>query len=552
MSSGVITAFGSVFVNGRRFRTDKARVIDDDTGAVTSGDDRPGSRHGGGREAPRPRRPQDADADELHVHPLVRGFVDATDTTAATLTVMGQTVQLTSGTGFSDRRACVSATVAPCTPITTADGLVATTVTGTPTSITTPGNYVTVDGFLFDDPDTDVVATLVSVRDPPTGGSPANFKAEGVVTVDATGVSINGLRLDLSQARCRSGGSQVNCATAFTTGQVVSAGSATAPDLPATVLVADFARKAGKLPVEEAGATVEVEGVVSSVSGTASFVVRGVVVDASGLPAGTTLPLVGDEVRVMGTLSADGTSVQATSLVIEDEAARAKVALKGQVTNVAPAGTDTFTVTVLGLDVTVNAQTRLKDVSRGFERRDPTVTPFNITTFESTLAANASKTVLIVAQQDTGGTLVAKSLTLLPASNVSAIAGRVDATPAPVNSTVSGTPTVFFVRGVRVSADPAAILEVGRRGPQAATILAGEQVVATGTFTGGAIVVGPIATLDNRVLDLGVLRDDDDDDDKDKDKDKDRGDNSGPGSNNSGPGSGNSGRGHNRHNRGLF
>ena len=37
MSSGVITAFGSVFVNGRRFRTDKARVIDDDTGAVTSG-----------------------------------------------------------------------------------------------------------------------------------------------------------------------------------------------------------------------------------------------------------------------------------------------------------------------------------------------------------------------------------------------------------------------------------------------------------------------------------------------------------------------------------
>src|SRR4051812_45629323 len=35
-SSGVITAFGSVFVNGHRFHTGNARVIDDDTGAVST------------------------------------------------------------------------------------------------------------------------------------------------------------------------------------------------------------------------------------------------------------------------------------------------------------------------------------------------------------------------------------------------------------------------------------------------------------------------------------------------------------------------------------
>ncbi|MEJ8840632.1 DUF5666 domain-containing protein [Ramlibacter sp. AN1133] len=514
-SSGVITAFGSVFVNGHRFHTESARVIDDDTGAVTSG--ATGlevgmvvdvKHHGRGTD-------DEADADELHVHPLVRGFVDATDATAATLTVMGQKVQLSSGTSFSDRRACVSAATSPCTPISTADGLVATTVGGTPTATTTPGSYVTVHGFLFDGPSTDVVATLVSVSDAPTGGSPASFKAEGVVTVTGgtatSTVSINGLKLDLSKATCRAGGATVSCANAFASGQVVSAGSATAPALPATVLVADFARKASKLPVEQAGATIELEGIVSSVSGTTTFTVRGVVVDASGLPAGTTLPKVGDEVRVLGTLSADGTTVKATSLRTEDEAEESKFALKGQAGTVTAAGTNTFTVSILGQDVTVNAKTRLKDVSiLGWERRDPTATPFNITTFQSYLNASASKSVLVIAEPGTGGALVAKSLTILPSSTVAAISGVVDATPAPVNSTVTGTATVFFVHGVKVSADPAAI-RTARNGT--ATVAAGDQVVVVGTLTGSTIVVGPTPTGNNRVLDLGVLREGEGDDD---------------------------------------
>jgi len=515
-SSGVITAFGSVFVNGHRFHTERARVIDDDTGAVTSGST--GLEVGMVVDVKHRGRGDDdeADADELHVHPLVRGFVDASDAAAATLTVMGQQVQLTSGTSFSDRRACVSAATSPCTAITNADGLVATTVTGTPTTTVTPGSYVTVHGFLFDGTSTDVVATLVSVGDAPTGGSPANFKAEGIATVDAGGaVSINGLKLDLSKATCRAGGATVACTGAFASGQVVSAGAAAAPALPATVLVADFARKANKLPVEEAGAIVEVEGIVSAVNGTTTFTVRGVVVDTSGLPAGTTLPRVGDEVRVLGTLSADGTTVQATSLRVEDEADEAKFALKGQAGTVTATGTGTFTVSVLGQDVTVNARTRLKDVSiKGWERRDPTATPFNITTFQDYLAASASKSVLIIAEQGTGGTLVAKSLTILPASSVAAISGPVDASPAPVNSTVSGTPTVFFVHGVQVSADPAAITTLRKRGPSpTTTIAAGDQVVVVGTLTGTTIVVGPTPSGNNRVLDLGVLREGEDGDD---------------------------------------
>jgi len=516
-SSGVITAFGSVFVNGHRFHTEHARVIDDDTGAVSTS--ATGLEVGMVVDVKHQGRDDDpeAEADELHVHPLARGFVDAADATNGTVTVMGQKVQLTSGTSFSDRRACVSAATSPCTPITSAAGLVATTtVSGTATVTTTatvtPGSYVTVHGFLFGGTTSNVVATLVSVGDTPTGSSPANFKVEGPITVASTGSTIGGLKLDLSKAVCRAGGTTVSCATAFTTGQVVSAGSATAPALPATVLVADFARKAGNLPVETAGATIELEGVVSSVSGTASFVVRGVTVDASGLPAGTTLPKVGDEVRVIGTLSANGDSVKATSLRTEDEADHAKLALQGEASNVTPgATTGTFTVSVLGQTVTINAQTRLKDVSiPGWDRRDPTSNPFNITTFQSYLAASASKNVLVVAEPGTaGGALVAKSLTILPANSPAAIAGTVDASPAPVNSTVSGTATVFFVHGVKVSADPAAITTPGKKGTTPTTIAAGDQVVVTGTFSAGAITVGPTPSATNRVLDLGLLVEDD-------------------------------------------
>jgi hypothetical protein len=506
VSSGVITAFGSVFVNGHRFHTDTARVIDDDTGTVSTG--ATGLEVGMVVDV-KPRSDDATQADELHVHPLVRGYVDAADSTASTLTVMGQTVQLTASTTVSDHRACLSAAT-PCTAIATAAGLATTTVNGT---ATTPGSYVTVHGFLFGGTTANVVATLVSVGDAPTGASPVNYKVEGVANVASSGLTIGKLKLDLSKARCSVAGQPTPCTNAFTNGSVVSAGSATAPALPATVLVADLARQAGQLPVQAAGATVELEGVVSSTgTGTASFVVRGMTVDASALPAGTTLPSVGDEVRVTGTLSATGNSLKATSLTTEHHAASARLTLQGEASNVAAGSTTgTFTLSVLGQTVTVNAQTRLADVSvRGWDRRDPTATPFNITTFQSTLAASASKDVLVVAEADSTGALVAQSLTILPANNVAAVAGTVDATPAPVNSTATGTATVFFVHGVKVSADPAAIVRPAMRegmmggGGTSAKIAAGDQVIAVGTLTGGAIVVGPTLGGNNRVFDLGV------------------------------------------------
>ena len=116
-SSGAITAFGSVFVNGHEYATGGAQVVDDDTGIT---DARVSALEVG----------QVVDVDPasnsttatpvarlLHVHPLVRGDVDAWDGTANTLTVMGQVVRLDSATLFSDHRACANATANACTPM---------------------------------------------------------------------------------------------------------------------------------------------------------------------------------------------------------------------------------------------------------------------------------------------------------------------------------------------------------------------------------------------------------------------------------------------------
>src|SRR6185312_3921374 len=94
VSSGAISAFGSVFVNGHEFATGSARVMDDDTGdtagkvsALEVGevvDVEPSSSSTTAAPV----------AQWLHVHPLARGYVDASDTTAGTITVMGQVVRL--------------------------------------------------------------------------------------------------------------------------------------------------------------------------------------------------------------------------------------------------------------------------------------------------------------------------------------------------------------------------------------------------------------------------------------------------------------------------
>lgn len=510
LSTGTITAFGSVFVNGHEFATGGARVIDDDSGnSVAASSLEVGMvvdvKAAAASSASHPQ------AAELRLHPLARGYVDASSSDAGTITVMGQTVQLTSATNYSDHRACVSASTGACAAVAGQSGLVANAGTGS--------SYVTVHGYLFTGSagSTNIVATLVSVGDLPASG--IAFKAEGMVSaVGTNSVTIGALTADLASATCRVKGATVPCANAFGTGQVVAVGAATLADaLPVTTFSAGYARLAGKLPVETDGATVELEGSVSSV-GSGSFVLRGITVDASALvTAGTALPSVGDIVRVTGTVASNGQSVTATALKVIHLASARTYGLEGDASGVAAgSAADTYTLSLLGQTVTVNAGTRLADrQSRGWMHSDPATNPFNIGTFQAYLAASASQHLLVVAQTDAGGNLVAQSLVILPVSTAATIAGPVDATPAPVNSSATGTPTTFSVHGVAVSADPAAIFagrfgEHGRGGGGGSssggvTIAAGETVVVRGSYAGGTVTVGATPSATNAVVDLGTL-----------------------------------------------
>lgn len=513
-SSGEITAFGSVFVNGHEFSTQGAQIVDNDTGNAVadastlevgmSVDVKPMAATALDATAPQ--------AAEIRLHPLARGYVDAADTTASTLTVMGQAVQLTSATNFADHRACVTATTSPCTAIAGLSGLSATT------AATSPGSYVTVHGFLFSTGSgaANIVATLVSVGDAP-GSSPgaAAFKAEGaVVSTGTSSITIGGLTVDLSHAACWGASGTTACASAFSAGQVVSVFSATAPALPATAFSASSAALRSRIPVQTVGATVELEGRVSSASGT-GFVLRGVNIDGAALAAGS-LPTVGDDVRVTGTVASNGSSITASAIKLLHAAITRSLSLEGDFTAVAAgASANTWVVTVLGQAINVDASTRLADHSTWAAPRSGSGA-FNITSFQTVLNASASKHLVVSAAADSTGQLTAVALKIVPASSSAAVQGVVDATPAPVNGSSASAPTTFAIHGLGVSADPATFASPRgwRLRAQATTVAAGDLVVARGSWSNGQLVVavpsgssGP--TSGDFVVDLGTPRTDD-------------------------------------------
>jgi hypothetical protein len=369
-------------------------------------------------------------------------------------------------------------------------------------------SYVAVHGYLYSNSvgTANIVATLVSVADMPTGSSRANFKAEGPATVTSGSVTVGGLSIDLSKAKCFAAGKQTT-ACSFNTGDVIAVGSAVAPSPPTSILVADFARLASKTSVETGGAAVEMEGVVSSVTAT-GFVVRGVTIDTSALATATTPPQVGDVVRVLGAVAGSGQTVTASSFAILHAAASVKLGLEGDASAVVP-GTvaSTYTLSVLGQTVTVNAQTRLMDMSQpGWDHKvDPAANPFNISTFATYLGSSGmSQHLIIKAETDASHNLVANSLAIVPASTLAGVAGLVDATPPVVNSTGTGTASTLSVNGISISVDPAAVRVPGRQQPASIAIAAGDQVVALGIWNGSTLTIGAKFSGTNQLFDAGA------------------------------------------------
>jgi hypothetical protein len=412
-ASGVITGFGSVFVNGREFATDAStQVLDgdnDDTASSTANlmvgmtvdvDVSAGA------------------ATRLRFTSAVRGEVDAVDTTGSTLTVLGQTVQVTSGTSFA--------------------GNVSNGAMGPPIMQLGDihvGDYVVVFGFIecpgssCTSGATTIVATLVN--EPASVGK---YRVQGYVSnysSSSNSFTINGLTVDIATT----GATPTVCNTMncmFADGDFVSVRSTTAPTgaFAATgstlTLTANDVKLRPVAPTFTVGATVTIEGPVTQLNGT-SFVVRGINVDASGIASSVAGLADNQIVEVTGTISSGGTLV-ATSIEVERHAT---FALLGSLDSVSTMG-----FSVLGQSFSVTSTTRFID--RAHDAR-----PFNSTNFSTVLAAGDE---VIVAGYPSGGgnvaTLVARVPT--PAMPLAAVEGVVTADDAP-------TDTMMTIAGVTVT-----------------------------------------------------------------------------------------------------
>jgi hypothetical protein len=420
-ASGVITGFGSVLVNGHEFATNmNTQVLDGDNDDAASS-----------TSSLQVGMTVDVDASAgmttmLRFTSAVRGEVDSIDAMGNTLTVLGQTVQITSGTSFAGNLGN-SATATPIMQL----------------SDIHQGDYVIVYGYLECTGSggcpgaTTIVATLVN--EPSSIGK---YRVQGYVTnySSAMGMNtftINGLTVDVTT----SGASPTNCNTmncAFATGNFVSVRSNTAPTASggALTLMANDVKLRAVAPTFSAGATVTIEGPVTQLSGT-TFVVRGITVDASGIPTVVAGLQDNQIVEVSGTITSSGT-LMATSIDVERAAT---FALMGALDSVSTAG-----FSVLGQSFSVTNNTRFVDWAKD-------VRPFNSSNFATVLMAGDQ---LIVSGYASGSGNVATRVERIRTPSVpqAAVAGVVASDNASSDTmTVAGvtvtlnSSTVLFYSG---------------------------------------------------------------------------------------------------------
>lgn len=354
-TSGVLSAFGSVIVNGHEYATSTGT-------AVTDGD---ADDAASSLAALRVGMTVDVDADgsaasRVRFASLVRGEVDAVDVTASTLTVLGQTVRVSGATLFAGSSSTGSAALTALSGVNVGDYVVVYGML----QCNTAGTATCASG------GTTVLASLV---DEP--GAAGAYRVAGYAqNASGTGFTINGLTVDL----VASGTGATICTPspcAIASGDFVVVRSSTAPVSAsgALTLTAQRVRAATAAPVLAAGATVSLEGAVAQLDKTAgSFSVRGIAVDASALASTVATLAVGEIVTVTGTVTASG-SITASAITVEQHATFAITAPLSALD--ASAGT----LTVLGQAFTVDSATRFVD-------RVGNTRPFNSGNFATVLA----------------------------------------------------------------------------------------------------------------------------------------------------------------------
>ena len=281
-SSGPITGFGSVIVNGVRFDDSSARITDDDDVAVNRDDLRLGMTaevQGAGVTTDSLGRHGRALA--IRIGNEIVGPVSAVDATAKTLTALGQTVDVTDNTLFGERITAGLAGIAVGTVVEVNGALNVTTGHYTATRIDVRPNapYFRLRGVIAG---LDTTTKTFKIGD-------ALISYAGLSTTDVFASLANGL---LVRVRLQ-------------TTQVAGAWVAT--------------RIAGGVRKIENQDQAEVHGLITAFTSATQFSVNGIVVDATNatFPNGQTGVVLGARVEVEGK-AVDGVIV-ASKVQLEDE-----------------------------------------------------------------------------------------------------------------------------------------------------------------------------------------------------------------------------------------
>jgi hypothetical protein len=451
LASGTLSAFGSVFVNGAEYALDgNTAVVDGDAddaasnaGALLVGMSLEVDASGG-------------TASRLRYRSAVRGEVDAIDTNSSTMTVMGQTVVVTSGTTFAGHR--------------TSGGVTSAVTQLANVSV---GDYVIVYGMLDCTNSTSTSActggttqVLASLVDEP--GAAGAYRVEGFAeSVNATTGSflINGLTVTTTT----SGSNATLCTPspcAIANGAFVEVRSASAPvaGSASLALAATRIKAASFAPVLVGGETASIEGAVSALDTAGDrFSLRGVTIDGSALASTVATLSDGQIVDVTGTVTASG-SLLATAITVTHHATFTLIAPLGAQS--ASAGT----LTVLGQGFTVNSATRFVDFAQG-------VRPFNYSDFTSVLSLGDQ---LVVSGYAGASGNVATRVERLPAPVIAyvAVEGVVSADSSSAETmTIGGvsvdlaTATIVHVPGSAGSASLSAFLGAITTGSSVATAI---------------------------------------------------------------------------------
>lgn len=321
-STGAISGFGSVIVNGVHWSDDASVdiTLDDDKGSKDDlrvgmvveieGDD---NGNGTGK------------ARKIRFENIVRGPVESVDAAANTLVVLGQTVIVSGATMFDD--------------VTDLTGIAA-------------GDIVAVSGW-FDNFDpllaNNVIARRIEKKSAPFTGE---LKVRGFVkALDATAKTfkLNDLVVDFTSAQISN-----NDAAALTDGLFVDVRTHTQPTPLGATLMAERVKVKDAKPALAEGARVEVEGIISDLDPVAkTFKVGGIPVDAaavdiSGLANGM-------KVEVKGVFT-NGVLVLGANKPEREMEAHVKIQALVQAID-----TTGNTITLLGKVVKLTALTQLRD-----------------------------------------------------------------------------------------------------------------------------------------------------------------------------------------------